>query len=113
MGGLAVDSLRSARAIRAFREYNGETVTNVSAVVEATSHRSLTPLHVYAYICAVRGGERVQPLTLSAGEVNRAGLKDEMAKGEKPLLVEFYAPWCDHCKKFKLVYEEICFVLFL
>lgn len=72
--GLAVDNNRMA-AIRAFREYNGETVTNVSAVAE----------------------------------VNALGLKDLI--GTEALLVEFYAPWCDHCKKFAPVFEQIAWSL--
>eukprot|EP00958_Prasinococcus_capsulatus_P003407 scaffold307_cov390-Prasinococcus_capsulatus_cf.AAC.24 len=32
---------------------------------------------------------------------------DKVITGDKHAFVEFYAPWCGHCKEFKSTYEEI------
>jgi len=39
-------------------------------------------------------------------EVNSKTFK-EVVGGDRPVLMQFYAPWCDHCKKFAHVYDEV------
>ena len=36
-----------------------------------------------------------------------AGTFDEIVFGGKNVLIEFYAPWCGHCKKLAPAYEEV------
>ncbi|RXG53145.1 Protein disulfide-isomerase A4 [Armadillidium vulgare] len=33
--------------------------------------------------------------------------EDEVLKNKKDVLIEFYAPWCGHCKKIEPVYKKV------
>merc|ERR1719168_455880 len=43
------------------------------------------------------------PVTVVVGSTFEAVVKDPA----KDVLVEFYAPWCGHCKKLEPVYREV------
>lgn len=39
--------------------------------------------------------------------INTASEFDQLLAGEKPLLVDFFATWCNPCKMFAPVFEEL------
>lgn len=40
-------------------------------------------------------------------DLTPANFDDVVLKSGKPALVEFFAPWCGHCKKLAPVWEEL------
>lgn len=32
---------------------------------------------------------------------------EELLKGDKPVLADFWAPWCVHCRKIETIYRDI------
>ena len=42
-------------------------------------------------------------------KVVTANTFDEIVLGGKDVLIEFYAPWCGHCKKLAPIFEKVCF----
>lgn len=44
-------------------------------------------------------------------ELIPSNFDDIVLKSGKPTLVEFFAPWCGHCKTLAPVYEELAFAL--
>lgn len=39
--------------------------------------------------------------------INRHNFREEVLKSEKPVLLDFWAPWCSPCNMFSPVLEEI------
>merc|ERR1711910_270502 len=56
--------------------------------------------------------EAVPDNSANAVKVAVAKNFDELVtKSEKDVLVEFYAPWCGHCKKLTPIYDELAMKL--
>lgn len=56
-------------------------------------------LLITALACATAGAEVVK--------LGQSGFHDAMQSTELPWLVEFYAPWCGHCKKLAPILDEV------
>lgn len=44
---------------------------------------------------------------MAVGEVTDATFEDEVLKSEKPVVVDFWAPWCVPCRRVSPILEEM------
>lgn len=44
---------------------------------------------------------------MSAVSINESNFQEEVIEAEKPVLVDFWAPWCGYCQKLTPVIDEL------
>lgn len=44
---------------------------------------------------------------MSVLNMNSEAFRAALAQGEKPVLVDFWAPWCSYCRRMEPAYEKI------
>jgi len=44
---------------------------------------------------------------MSALTITKENFEAEVMKSDKPVLLDFWAPWCDHCKRLGPIIDEI------
>lgn len=68
-----------------------------------------------AFLTKLRAGElepylKSEPIPEQDGPVTVAvgkNFEDIVTNSEKDVLIEFYAPWCGHCKKLAPTFDEL------
>jgi protein disulfide-isomerase A6 len=74
--------------------------SRIAPIVLAMLFGRLLPAAIVALLPALSSAEAVLDLTPS-------NFDKEVIKSGKPALVEFFAPWCGHCKNLAPTYEEL------
>ncbi|TCJ15738.1 thioredoxin [Rubrobacter taiwanensis] len=46
-------------------------------------------------------------MAVAVGEVTDATFEEEVLKSDKPVIVDFWAPWCQPCKRIAPILEQI------
>lgn len=61
----------------------------------------------FSWINKKAGTKRIHKTPVSYTQVLDSNNFDQFVGGDKPAFVEFYAPWCGHCKSLAPKYEEL------
>ncbi|GJP55272.1 hypothetical protein CLOM_g14253 [Closterium sp. NIES-68] len=78
--------------------------------------KSIQPADIAPFVAKYKAGEAERVVKSEAIPADNSGpvkvlvanaLDDMVFKSGKNVLIEFYAPWCGHCKKLEPIYKEV------